>query len=133
MRLLISRSDWSNHTLVIAIPKHDPADPTIPIATFTCTPPWWDQKHCVLTSTRDPAPEVGAFLVARGPSAILQLTVQPDRSLDYRDSARFPSLLLEPGAPTERAREVSPGVFERRWSNMLVRFDCANYTASFGS
>jgi hypothetical protein len=117
--------------MIIAIPKHEPADLTVPIATFECQPPWWEQR-CRLRRSRDPAPEVGAFLVARGRSAILQIAMQPDRSLNYRDPTLFPSLLLEPGLPREaRAREIQPGVFERRWSKMLVRFSCANYSASF--
>ena len=129
MRLLISRSGWANQTLFLAT-RHHPSDP-LAIATFTCKGPWWAQD-CSVNSTRDPAPEVAAFLVARGPSAIFQVAMQPKHSLDYRDPARFPSLLLEPGVPLEvQAREVRAGVFERRWSNLTATFDCGRYTGSF--
>jgi len=131
MRLLISRSNWTNQTLIIAIPKHDP-HPWIPLATFDCERPWWSQ-NCTLHSSRDPSPEVGAFLVARGPSALLQLVMQPDHTLDYQDHSLFPSLRLEPGYPLEQAREIMPGLFERRWSSLKVRFDCSNYTATFST
>ena len=132
MRLLISRSGWTNQTTVIAIPKKEPAAPWVPLATWDCAPPWWDQERCRLRATRDPSPEVGAFLVVRGPSALLQVAMQPDHTVDYRDPARFPSLLLDPGArPLGPAQETRPGVFERRWSKLDVRFDCGSYTANF--
>jgi hypothetical protein len=108
-----------------------PGDP-LSTATFVCKRPWWAQSECKLNSTRDPAPEVAAFLVARGPSAVFQVVMQPRRSLDYRNATAFPSLMLAPGIPLEiHAREVEDGVFERRWSNLTVRFDCGNYSGSF--
>jgi hypothetical protein len=84
MRLLISRAGWDNQTLMVAT-RHHPHDP-LAIATFACKPPWWSQ-NCRVNSTRDPAPEVAAFLVARGPSALFQVVMQPAHSVDYRVSA----------------------------------------------
>eukprot|EP01052_Picozoa_sp_SAG31_P032853 SAG31_NODE_3647_length_4030_cov_2.232002_4_plen_262_part_00 len=80
MRLLISRAGWTNQTLFVAT-RHHPHDP-LAIATFSCRPPWWSQ-NCRVNSTRDPAPEIAAFLIARGPSAIFQVVVQPAHSMDY--------------------------------------------------
>ncbi len=130
MRLLVSRADWSNQTLIIST-RHHPHD-ALAVATFRCKAPWWSQ-NCVVNSTRDPAPEVAAFLVARGPSALFQVVMQPPApSLDYHNATAFPSLALDPGIPLEvHAREVRNGAFERRWSNLTVLFDCESYTGTF--
>ena len=66
----------------------------------------------------------------------------PVRSLSGRDAAAAESKLPQrycvsltdacAGIPLEiHAREVEDGVFERRWSNLTVRFDCGNYSGSF--
>lgn len=130
MRLLISRAGWDNQTVIVTT-RHHPHD-VLAVATFRCKPPWWSQR-CVVNSTRDPAPEVAAFLVARGSSALFQVVVQPPApSLNYRNSSDFPSLSLDPGVPLEvHAREIREGTFERRWSRVTVLFDCGSYTGTF--
>ena len=39
-----------------------------------------------------------------------------------------PALLADYGIPVANVTEVSAGVFERRWSKALARFDCNAYT-----
>ena len=124
MRGLIARSTWANQTMML-----EPA----PLAEMVCPGGlnWskpvssWD---CHLAGFVDPAPYVAAFLVGRGPSAVLQLAVQPMLIADW--AARFASLRSEPGRPLGVATEVAPGVFVREFEKMDVRFDCANLSAS---
>lgn len=124
MRSLIASSASDNQTTMV-----EPAA----VATFKCNNMNWSAPsaswHCGLASEADPAPYVGAFLVARGPSAVFQVTVQPLFLLNY--ASRFASLRLEPGLPSGAASEVSEGVFERHFSKMIVRFDCSHFNASF--
>lgn len=124
MRSLIATSNRTDQTLYV-----EPA----PVATFKCEHMDWSKPSntwdCSLASTRDPAVYVAAFLVARGISAIFQITVQPMFVLDY--IRQFPSLRIEPGRPTTFAREVVDGVFERNFEDLTVRFDCNHFNASF--
>ena len=124
MRSLVATSAFINQTIMV-----EPAA----VATFKCGNMNWSAPsaswRCGLVSEADPAPYVGAFLVARGPSAVFQVTVQPLFLLDYY--SRFASLRLEPGLPSGPAFEIAEGVFERRFSSLLVRFDCNHFNASF--
>ena len=126
MRSLIANSARTNQTMYL-----EPA----PLATVKCAHMDWTKPlstfGCAVQATQDPEPYVGAFLVSRGPSAIMQLAVQPMLLLDYR--SMFASLRIEPGAPTGMAREESEGVFVRRFQNVTVRFDCNTFNASFDS
>lgn len=120
MRELIARQAWANQTTVMQ---------TAPLATFSCTN-WSSPNPCVLKGTTDPKPYVGAFLVARGPSALLQLEpVQPPMLLDYY--RQFESLRVEPGLPLGDAREVADGVFERNFTTMRVSFACEKLETKF--
>ena len=124
MRSLITTSNRTDQTLYV--------EPE-PVATFKCQHMDWskpsDTWDCSLASTRDPSVYVAAFLVARGPSAMFQITVQPMFVLDY--VRQFPSLRIEPGQPRGVAQEVGQGVFERDFKNLIVRFDCNHFNASF--
>ena len=125
IRLLIQRSSWRNQTLIAYTGR---------TASWTCSgkPPSHDvyAVPCKLQHRpHDISASVGAFLISRGPSALLELAVQPERSLDY--PAEYPALQHEPGHPLEQAREISAGVFQRRFSGLTVTFDCQHFNASF--
>jgi hypothetical protein len=124
MRALIANSERENQTVYL-----EPA----PLATVKCAHMDWTKPlstfDCTTQAAHDPQPYVGAFLVSRGPSAILQLAVQPMLLLDYR--SMFPSLRLEPGAPMGIATEEISGEFVRHFQNMSVHFSCNNFSASF--
>jgi hypothetical protein len=104
---------------------------TAPVSTCSCDKPSpsHDPQNCKLVSVLDPAPYVAAFLITRGPSAVLQLAVQPARTLNYQTT--FASLRIEPGVPLEGAREINPGVFQRKWSNGTAIFDCEHFNGTF--
>eukprot|EP00746_Dinoflagellata_sp_MGD_P018685 gnl/MRDRNA2_/MRDRNA2_143331_c0_seq1.p1 gnl/MRDRNA2_/MRDRNA2_143331_c0~~gnl/MRDRNA2_/MRDRNA2_143331_c0_seq1.p1 ORF type:complete len:456 (+),score=57.44 gnl/MRDRNA2_/MRDRNA2_143331_c0_seq1:49-1416(+) len=122
MRLLISRQHWSNQTLYFS---------SYPMSRWACKD-WNSPEPCVLTGTVDPSPYVAAFLVARGPSAILQLEpTQPVHLLDYFNLFRV--LKMDVGVPLETAEETHPGVFKRKWSKMTVMFDCNTFHWEFNS
>jgi hypothetical protein len=118
----MERQAWTNQTLYME---------TAPVSTWSCDKhsPSHDPQNCKLVSVLDPAPYVAAFLITRGPSAVLQLAVQPARTLNYQTT--FASLRIEPGVPLEGAREINPGVFQRKWSNGTITFDCEHFNGTF--
>jgi len=57
-----------------------------------------------------------------------------DDFLSYEGASRYgwSSLLeLDFGEPLEIATELSPGVFQREWSEATVTLDCNTYTSEF--
>ena len=81
-----------------------------------------------------PAPAVmqdlARFLLVRGPYAYIGW-----QWVGCRDSyERPPALEHDYGVPVEAVcREVSQGVFERRWTSGLVRMDCNTWSATLPS
>ena len=70
--------------------------------------------------------EVSLFQIARGPSALLQW-----HDYSFTETSKFPwdaaVLGRDYGTPVAPPKEVAPGVFEREWSNGLVRLNCTAF------
>ena len=73
---------------------------------------------------------LAAFLIARGPSALLEFPIGGTYSTaaDYG----FPDLMgSDFGQPVGDALEVHPGVFRRQWSKATIELDCSDLSSSF--
>eukprot|EP00035_Acanthoeca_spectabilis_P000868 m.76005 g.76005 ORF g.76005 m.76005 type:complete len:480 (-) comp10476_c1_seq1:158-1597(-) len=76
---------------------------------------------------------VAAFMIARGPSAMLELPVGGA----YENMAMYdvdaPVLQLDFGAAVGLGTEEAPGIFTRQFQKGVVRLDCNTYTSVFSS
>lgn len=73
---------------------------------------------------------MAAFLISRGPSAMLELPVLGA----YEDMESYvwsPLLDANFGKPLAAASETSMGVFQRNFSRVSVALDCNTYTSTF--
>jgi hypothetical protein len=70
---------------------------------------------------------ISLFQIARGRSALLQWH---DWSFTKtKDFIWSPALELDYGVPVAVGAEISPGVFQRLWTNGLVTLNCSEFVA----
>ena len=75
---------------------------------------------------------MAAFLITRPPLALIgsyKMRDGPDPFPPHHD-AFDPLFLLDVGEPLGLCAEVSPGVFQRKWSKGVAALDCNTYTGT---
>ena len=96
---------------------------------------WWDfpgapprGRGSIDNVTVNPvsfAAQIALFQIARGRSALLQW-----HDWSFTETRRFiwsPDLDLDYGHPLESGKEVSEGVFQRKWSKRTVTLNCSDF------